>query len=192
MNELQQQIGSFCKTNFQASLKWLFPLMRLTFYYFLWVIEEEFAERGPFGPFESVQQLLDLGGHPAADRHAWINTKTQSRPQTNNRDRNTDAVLPQRISLPHLTHSHTGRTLRSSTVGIRISSRKDSKGKFWTRGHTQVRLFLGETTYKKRSTSTPRTLDKQKKVLESKLIGLRQRPSPSPGSLYITFSFSFF
>lgn len=47
----------------------------LTFYNFLRVIQEEFAKRWSFGPLECVQQLLDLSGHPAVDRHAWINTK---------------------------------------------------------------------------------------------------------------------
>jgi len=47
--------------------------MCLTFYNFLRVIEEEFAEWRSLRPFECVQQLLDLSGHPAVDRHAWTN-----------------------------------------------------------------------------------------------------------------------
>lgn len=51
----------------------------LTFYYFLRVVKEEFAEWWSFGPFECIQQLLDLSGHPAVDRHAWTNTKSNYR-----------------------------------------------------------------------------------------------------------------
>lgn len=52
-------------------------LRGLTFNNFLRVVEEEFTEWWSFGPFECVQQLLDLGGHPAADRHAWTNTNSR-------------------------------------------------------------------------------------------------------------------
>lgn len=64
-----------------------YRVMCHTFYDFLRVVEEEFAERWSFGSFECVQQLLDLSGHPAADRHAWTNTESSRRHrhmQTNN------------------------------------------------------------------------------------------------------------
>lgn len=40
-----------------------------TFYDFLRVVGEEIAERGSLGPLQRVEQLLDLGGHSAADRN---------------------------------------------------------------------------------------------------------------------------
>lgn len=42
------------------------------------------------------------------------------------------------------------------------------------------------------STSKPKTRDKHKKGLKASWFGLLQHPSPSPGSTYITFPFSFF
>lgn len=39
-----------------------------TFHDLLGVVGEELAERRFLGPLQSVEQLLDLGGHSAADR----------------------------------------------------------------------------------------------------------------------------
>lgn len=38
---------------------------------FLGVVGEELTERGFLRPFESVKQLLDLGGHSAAHRNSY-------------------------------------------------------------------------------------------------------------------------
>lgn len=68
---------------------WMYTVctLCLTFYNFLRVIQEEFAEWWSFGSFQCVQQLLNLSGHPAIDRHAWTNTKNSDchkHMQTNN------------------------------------------------------------------------------------------------------------
>lgn len=49
-------------------------LLRLTLDNLLRVVDKELAERRPLWPLERVEQLLDLGGHSAVDRHAWTKT----------------------------------------------------------------------------------------------------------------------
>ena len=44
---------------------------RRTFYNLLWVICEKLAERGPLGPLQSVQELLDLRGHSAVHGNSY-------------------------------------------------------------------------------------------------------------------------
>ena len=46
-------------------------MKQLTFYDLLWVVSEEIAERGPLWPLQSIEKLLDLGGHPAAHRNSY-------------------------------------------------------------------------------------------------------------------------
>lgn len=55
----------------------------LTFYNFLRIIQEEFTEWWSLWPFECIQQLLDLGGHPTVDRHAWTNDKATATVRNN-------------------------------------------------------------------------------------------------------------
>ncbi|CAL8369285.1 unnamed protein product [Boreogadus saida] len=50
----------------------------LTLQQLLEVVHEEVGERGPLGPLQRVDQLLDLSRHPAADRHTWGDTGVPS------------------------------------------------------------------------------------------------------------------
>lgn len=42
-----------------------------TFNDLLCIVGKELAERGPLGPFQGVEQLLDLCGHSAAHRNSY-------------------------------------------------------------------------------------------------------------------------
>lgn len=53
-------------------------LLCLTLDNLLRVVNKELAERRPLRPLQRVEQLLDLGGHSAVDRHAWTKTHTLS------------------------------------------------------------------------------------------------------------------
>lgn len=68
--------------------------MCLTFNNLFRVIDKEFTEWWSLRPFESIQQLLDFGGHPATDRHAWTNiNKSHCHKHANKEHTPTHALL---------------------------------------------------------------------------------------------------
>lgn len=93
-----------------------------------------------------------------------------------------------------ITHAHTGRTLRTNTQsGSESAAGKIQAGNWYLRRQIgrslrqiggSLRLNLWHKTNIKRDRQTP--------GWKASWSGPRQHPSPSPGLIYITFSFSFF
>lgn len=165
--------------------------MCLTFYNFLWVIKEELAEWGSFGPFECVQQLLDLSGHPAVDRHAWTNIKNSHRHKRTEQNNTCNSRLTQITTMSDaLTQA-----LRTSRIKNKQQEEfKNSKGK-WHLSRNTVDNLKENQMIGRFFMSRPTTRDKHKDRetdtrLESKLILASSASLPFPKfDIYYLFSF---